>query len=266
MAELLTQEASIITDGVNNYTIQNGVWTPIGDIPALYADKVTFFTENGFKKLNKAQLSQLKTQLTSGKGKFLTLAKADLVDFFGDGSGLVTSSFDETTDDILIPVTGTTVYKPTPFGNGLYFSGNDLYSLPASVGLTEYTISFYMAADQNSSGNTVVYGDFYYLMLYSGYLMIQQSGIIYTDKPNELGKRTHVTLSLTNTKAEIYLDGVLSAVASLTNAVKKGTIYVGGVPSGSGVTFPFVGVLDTFRFFNRTVTASEAMELATEVV
>lgn len=187
------------------------------------------------------------------------------LDFFGDGSGKAHATFNGTTGEILTPYAGAPTYKATPNGQGLYFSGNDAYTLPSTAELSEYTLSFYMTPEAHSTGNTVVYGNFYYLMLYSGYLMIQQSAINYVDEVNVLGVRKHVTLSMTKYSANIYLDGRLSASASLqSDGVQGGAVYVGGVPSGGAVQFPFIGTLDTLRVIGRTVTAAEALQLSQE--
>ena len=265
MTDSLTQKASLITDGASNYSIQNGVWADVGAIPTGYAAKEVFFEDNGFRSLTQAQMVQLKTLLSGGKGKFLTLAKIDLTDFFGDGSGVHYLPFSE---DIGLAEINGGVLPTFESTNGIphaVFNGESPLKLaiPSGYMTKDFSFSFYMqqkSSRQNSMITTVYPTGTGTFGIYAGYLYLSDpsSPQLVTPVPSA---RIHVTINVLNgNTSSIFIDGVLNAEYRSGDYTSAGNYLSIGGTSG----FNYYGTLDTFRFFNRTVTAAEAIQLSNE--
>lgn len=278
MTESLTQKASLITDGVNNYSIQNGVWIDVGAIPTSYSAKVTFFEDNGFRVLNKTQLSQLKTTLLGGKGKFLTMAHVDLADFFSDGSGEVLVAFDGRPEDMEHITKGTPNIQEANGRTGVKFSGvaGEILevSLPEDILKEPSTVSFFMhslissPAGVVSNNGNAVYGGFEIAIGSGGYLSANLSNRgqpVLPTAVSTFNNLLHVAVTFTpDGYTVIYINGIESLRVQETYLNPADVLHIGGTPYGGG--YPFIGSIYRLRVLNRSISASEAMELATEVI
>ncbi len=74
---------------------------------------------------------------------------------------------------------------------------------------------------------------------------------------------THVTFTFDGTTARLYINGVLNASAVWTPAViALNQVFINGYPTGgAGETATFQ--VDTYNFYNRTLTAPEILTMAT---
>ena len=277
MSDPLVQKASLISDGANNYTIQGGVWSSVGAIPTVYEDKVAFFEEHGFVSLSKSQLGQLKTQLIAGKGKFLTLAKIDASDVFGDGTGQIYYNFDNNVDDASgqYPITATAItYEPHGSGQALVLSNASRVTLnnPLSTFGSVFSISMHIKINlaasaqyprlfdawQSNTGVTVY--------ITGGMVNVQIEGVtLNIPKPIVTNTWTHVAVTYDRGSLKVYLDGNFEASRIVPASFTLTPVAALGFTPPEIPPSLFVGSMDEFRFFSTELTQTQVTELANVV-
>lgn len=278
MTEKLTQKASLITDGLTNYAIKSGVWTDVGAIPTIYSDKVAFFEEHGFRLLTKIQLQQLKTVLTNGTGRYLTLVKAVPVDFFNDGSAISYIPFDgETFDEHtqLETIETDITYVPSNDNLAASFNGTTSkiqYKVNPMAGLFNWSFSCHVKTTVKRS----------YLCIASNFTGSQGFWIQTDSAGRALTSRQGGNDYLTGTKmvcdgilhsiivtkegghVRMYVDGALDLDMYTTNwSMPADPLYIGAL-AGAGDTRPWVGAIERVRIFNRALTQEEVILLSQE--
>ena len=201
----------------------------------------------------------------------------DVVDIFGDNSGVALYQLDDNTNDTGGQYDGTPTditYDTGKFSDGAVFNGSSSKIENTSLDISSYsavTFSFWLSTTTTSSGS---------LMGFSGNndMAIQtsngttcrlyfRSNTNYTDVSNFFvndGTWHHYAFVIDSNGTNHYKDG--SSVTTTSQALSgvTTTFDIGNVTDSGGNNSYFNGKIDQVRIFNRTLTDDEINQLYNE--
>ena len=208
-----------------------------------------------------------------------SVSTVDMVDPFGDGSGIALYKFDGDATDESGVYNGTATnvtYETGKFGQCIKpNSTSSVASLSVINFNTPTTLSFWSKGSNMISNDRsgVAYGTFFfnqsqsYFAMYSTNTAYASIVCSITDIPYEPLIWKHYSFVINYPSVKVYIDGALVRIGTMSSNVTTSNYSLGFWNiNGSNQAITSDSVIDQFRVFNRAITETEITALYNEVL